>query len=104
MTEVKGQFFEDRRVPIDGIRFVDCTFVKSKLIFGASDTVSFDKCTFDECVWVFEGAALFTLQLLSALYSGLGIEGIRLVEAIVDGIRQGRVGQDLHRPEVAAVA
>ncbi len=104
MKVTRNQNYDDRRIPIDGVRFENCTFTKTKLIFAASDTVEFDNCTFNQCDWVFEGSALITLQLLSAIYSGLGIEGIRLVEAVVDGIRQGRLGQKLYVPASFAVA
>lgn len=104
MQLVKGRTYDDRRIPIDGIRYEDCTFARTKLIFRASDTVAFDNCTFTECEWIFEGPALTTLQLLSAIYNGLGVEGIRLVEAIVDAIRQGRLGQKRYQPDAVAVA
>ncbi len=104
MQVSRNQHYDDRRIPIDGIRFENCTFTKTKLIFHASDTVQFDNCRFIECDWIFEGAALITLQLLSAIYSGLGLEGIRLVEAVVDAIRQGHLGQKLYVPASVAVA
>ena len=104
MQVSRNQHYDDRRIPIDGVRFENCTFTKTRLTFNASDTVQFENCTFIECDWIFEGAALITLQLLSAIYSGLGIEGIRLVELVVDGIRQGRLGERLYAPASVAVA
>lgn len=104
MHVVKGKTYGAQRLPIDGGRFVDCTFNQTKLIFKACDTVAFEDCAFKECDWVFEGSALLTLQLLSGLYRGLGDEGTRLVEEIVESVKHGRFGHKLYSPVGAAVA
>ncbi len=81
------QSFSGEIVELDGNQFEDCTFTDCKLIFSALDRVSFNRCTFTECNWVFDGPAETTLSFLSDLYQGLGPEGRKLVELIVQGIR-----------------
>jgi hypothetical protein len=102
MNLVSGHTFEGRRFVIDGSRFVDCQFTRCKLIFRASDTVAFDGCTFTECDWVFEDAALLTLQFLSALRNGVGPEGVALVNEVFESVNEGKLGERLFAPQVAA--
>ncbi len=104
MQEIANRTYGMQRLPIDGTRFRACVFTHTKLIFTASDRVEFVDCTFNECDWVFEGSALITLQLLSGLYKGLGLEGEKLVDRIVADIKTGRLGLNLHVPTAAAVA
>lgn len=104
MELVRGKTFEQTRVPIDGVRFEDCTFKQTKLIFRAEGSVEFDRCTFDACEWVFEEAALSTLRFLSALYDGLDDKGHDLVGDVFEAVREGRLGAKLFQPEAVSAA
>jgi hypothetical protein len=104
MQWVRDKRFDNQRIPLDGVRFVGCVFAESKLIFTATEPVSFDKCTFISCDWVFEGPALATLQFLAVMYDGLGLEGPHLVQSIFDSIKQGAIGEKLFHPEPAQIA
>jgi len=95
METTRNQRFDNRRVPIDGIRFEDCTFTRTKLIYRGEAPVEFSGCTFDSCTWVFEGAANETLQFLSTLGLGLGADGQNLVTAIFESVREGTFGERL---------
>jgi hypothetical protein len=81
--------FIGQTVNLDGNRFVNCRFQDCQLVFYAYEPVSFDRCVFDECDWVFEGAADIMLSFLTALYHGLGKSGQDLVELIFDSVRNG---------------
>ena len=99
-NRIVDKHFENRRITIDGLEFIRCTFVQCKVIFKAADRFAFRDCTFTDCEWVVEAAALLTLQYLSVLYNGLGQEGQALVESIFESVRAGDLGEKLH---VAAV-
>ena len=99
-NRVVDKQFVNRRITIDGLEFVRCTFIQCKVIFKATDRFAFRDCTFTDCEWVVEAAALLALQYLSVLYNGLGQEGQALVESIFESVRVGDLGQKLH---VAAV-
>lgn len=104
MEIVRNQEFDNRRILIDGVRFENCVLSDTKLIYRAVDIVEFSGCTFNSCEWVFEDAALRTLQLLAALFDGLGIEGQHLVRAIFASIEEGQLGETLFHPEVVTAA
>lgn len=105
MEIVRNRSFDNRRIPIDGTRFEDCTFVQTKLIYLGEGPVEFSGCTFDACTWVFEGAAFETLQFLSTLNDRLGADGERLVTAIMGSVREGTLGERLMAvPDVASAA
>ena len=104
METVRNQTFDNRRIPIDGVRFENCVFSDTKLIYRAAAEVEFDGCTFGSCEWVFEDAALRTLQLLAALFDGLGIEGQHLVRAVFAAVEEGQLGEMLFHPTVASAA
>ena len=105
METVRDETFENRRIPIDGVRFEDCTFARTKLIYYGERPVEFSGCTFDSCTWVFEGAANETLQFLSTLSLGLGQDGQNLVTAIFKSVQEGTFGDRLTTiPAVADAA
>lgn len=93
--------FKGETVQLDGNQFVGCTFYDCKLVFYAYEPVSFDRCVFHECDWVFEGAADIMLSFLTALYHGLGVSGQKLVELIFQGIREKTF---VNEPPARAVA
>lgn len=95
METVKDQSFDNRRIPIDGVRFVDCTSTPTKLIYRGEAPVEISGCTFDSCTWVFEGAANETLQFLSTLSHRLGADGQNLVSAIFESVQEGTFGERL---------
>lgn len=104
MDLIRGKTYGQIRVPIDGVRFEECTFNQTKLIFRAEGSVEFDRCTFDACDWVFEDAALWTLQFLAALHDGLDDKGQDLVDDVFEAVREGRLGEKLFHPEIVSAA
>ncbi len=79
LTTIKDRIYENRRLTVDGGRFVRCRFVQSKIIYYATAEVSFEGCE-----WIFEDAADRTLRYLSMLQHQGGNEGKGVVAATVD--------------------
>jgi|SRR5689334_2185108 hypothetical protein len=87
-----NQQFRDENIHIDEDEYQFCRFQNCRIIFSGNGPARFSNCKFDECQWVFDGAAEETIQYLAALYSGLGAGGRALVEGVFQGIREGGVG------------
>jgi hypothetical protein len=66
---------------------VNCRFINCKLIYYATQEVSFEGCFFQGCDWIFEDAADRTLRYLAMLYRQGGPEGVGVFEATIDTLR-----------------
>lgn len=104
MEIVRDQKYDDRSVPVDGRRFESCVFDRSRLVFTGEGPVEFSGCTFIACNFVFDGAALDTLQYLATINDGLGVEGERLISSIFTSIQDGTLGEKLYASDVASAA
>lgn len=102
--EYIGTTFKNSREEIDGNSYHDCTFIRCRLVFSATAPVSITGCSFDNCDWVFDGAAELTLIYLSALYHGLGEHGPKLIDGLFESIRAGRPSNDITPAEPALTA
>lgn len=80
------EIFEDKSILLDGEHFEACTFTRCKLIFEGGMPPVLVQNNFNECMWVFDGAALRTIAFMSALYRGGAKE---LIEATFENIRNG---------------
>jgi len=83
LTTIKDRIYENRRLTVDGGRFIRCRFVQSKIIYDATAEVSFEECSFEGCDWVFQNAADRTLRYLSMLIHQGGVEGNAVVGATI---------------------
>lgn len=99
MRQIRNETFSHTLIELDGKHFIQCQFLQCKLVFTAYETVAFDGCVFDQCDWVFDGPAETTLKFLSALYAGLRPQGELLVEEILNGVRNGRIGDTINLRE-----
>lgn len=86
LITIKDRVYENRRLKVDGGRFVRCRFIKSKIIYSATQEVSFEDCEFEECDWIFEDAAERALLYLSMLLRHGGPEGQAVVAATIDAL------------------
>ncbi len=86
LTTIKDRIYDNRRLKVDGGRFVRCRFIGSKLIYYGSQEVFFEDCTFDGCDWVFQDAADRTLRYLSMLIHQGGEVGRAVVGATVSAL------------------
>lgn len=90
---VQDKHYTREVVYLDDTVFINCVFDHCKLIFTGEGRVSFDRCRFIFCQWVFDGPAENSLRFLSALYRGLGSEGRELVKGIFESIERGTVDE-----------
>src|SRR5688572_15167074 len=81
------QEFHDTTIMADGGIYTRCKFTRCRMVFSAAIPGHFEGCNFHECAWEFSGAALVTVQVMSAMYHG----GLRdVVEKIFESIRRPR--------------
>lgn len=90
---IRDEHYRRQIVYLDDTVFINCIFDDCKLIFTGRGRVSFDRCTFIFCQWVFDGPAENTLLFLSAIFRGLGEEGRKLVRGIFESIEMGTVDE-----------
>ncbi len=100
----EGKTFEDQTIAIDGNQYINCTFIKCRIIFTGFEEGVFDECKFISCDWGFSGPAVNTLNYLAAIYNGLGENGHEMVEGIFESIRRGivKTGELLASPNEPA--
>lgn len=77
--------FSGERVVLDHNSYEGCLFRDCKIVYGAKGRVKLDSCTFENCSYVFDGAAQDTLLFLTGLYQ---IDR-RAIEATFENIRLG---------------
>ncbi|PSQ80663.1 MAG: hypothetical protein BRD40_04145 [Bacteroidetes bacterium QS_1_65_9] len=87
---VSGESFDGERLVIDGKHFEDCHFETCTLVYRGGVPPNFVRCDFAAPHFAFEGAAQSTLQLMSAIYSGIDE---RIIEKTFDEIRKGFGGR-----------
>lgn len=85
-TEVHGEGYSNERIVIDGKHFEDCSFETCTLVYRGGVPPNFVQCDFAAPRFVFEEAAQNTIQLMSAIYSGIDK---RIIEKTFDEIRKG---------------
>jgi hypothetical protein len=59
--------FENTTVRLDGNEFIECSFVRCKLLFGGQSVPVTRGCTMTECEMQFVGASQLTIHLLSLM-------------------------------------
>ena len=67
LQEVRGKTYRDDTVHLDGVRFVDCIFIRCNLVYAGGEHAFGGGITMDQCVWKFEGAAARTITILSRI-------------------------------------
>jgi len=102
----ENETFRGRTIEIDGNQYINCTFIKCRIVFTGFEEGVFDECKFIRCDWGFSGPAVSTLNYLAAIYNGLGENGQDMVEGIFESIRRGIVtsGELLSSPTVSPPA
>ncbi len=91
MDTFENHKFENTDVRLDGNKYINCTFKRCHLIYGAKGVVTLDGCSFHECKWSFVDAAAMTINFMAGLYHGTGTGGKDLVEKTFENIRKGRL-------------
>ena len=65
-------FSESDIIQTDGGHFIGCTFDGSILQYGGGEHPKFEDCTLDEVSWLFNQAALRTIQFLQTINASDG--------------------------------
>jgi hypothetical protein len=79
--------FENQDVVLDFHEFDNCRFTNCKMFIHGYGAFSLISCHFDQCKFLFAGAAVTTLAVLTKMYHG----GFReLVEPALENIRQNK--------------
>ena len=67
MTEVRGHTYTNKEaINVDGVTFIGCRFESAILRYAGGPHPAFEDCTFGDMAWIFDDAALRTIQLLQA--------------------------------------
>lgn len=92
LADVRGEQFEKTDVRLDGNAYHGCTFVRCRVIYAAESSTRLHGVAFEECEFVFEGAALRGLEYLQSLYHGGGDAGPVVVREFTRLLERGVVG------------
>ncbi|GGC91256.1 hypothetical protein [Chelatococcus reniformis] len=68
----EGERFQQVRVDIDGVQFVNCTFDSCALIYRGGPLPMFTNCTFSNPQFAFDDAAKRTVTLLRSMATPAG--------------------------------
>ena len=83
MAEFLGKDFDNETVQIDGNRYTQCSFKSCKLVYRGGDMPLFEGCKLDFCTWLWEDAAIRTIEFLRGINQGLGRMGMTLVDEVL---------------------
>ena len=61
------QTFESSTIHLDGNEFIECSFVRCKLLFGGQSVPVTRNCQMTDCEMQFVGASHLTIRLLSLM-------------------------------------
>lgn len=76
---IEGKEFTGVDVPLDGKAYIRCTFRSCRFVFRATGGFDLDNSHIGaECVFVFAGHALDTLNAMKAIY-GMGPFGVATI-------------------------
>ena len=92
----EGKTFLGETISLDYNDFVKCEFRDCNLIYHGFGTVGIVDCSFYLVRWTFSDAASHTIDFLTALYSGSGEGGKKLIESTFANIRSGKIP---HKPQ-----
>lgn len=85
--ELNGEKISNKQIILDGNQFVDCEISNSILIYKGGVLPVLRDCNINDCQWNFSDQAANTLQFLSAMYNGMGMGGMDIVDQTIVNIR-----------------
>lgn len=84
----QGEKFQETREILDGNDYENCTFRDCKLVFNGGPIPTIVGCEFFESGFEFGDAAGRTVNLMHAIYHGMGPGGKRLIEQSFTDLRE----------------
>ncbi len=85
--ELSGETINSKQINLDGNSFIDCEITNSVLIYKGGPLPLLKDCRINDCQWSFAGEAANTLQFMAAMYSGMGVGGMDLIDQTISNIR-----------------
>ncbi len=85
--ELNGEKISNKQIVLDGNSFVDCEISNSILIYKGGVLPVLRDCKINDCQWNFSDQAANTLQFLAAMYNGMGMGGMDIVDQTIVNIR-----------------
>lgn len=85
--ELNGEKIDKKQITLDGNSFVDCEISNSILIYKGGVLPVLRDCKINDCQWNFSDQAANTLQFLAAMYNGMGMGGMDIVDQTIVNIR-----------------
>ncbi len=84
MPKAKDKTVTKETVDLDDGDYENCIFEECQMVYSGGALLRLVGCTFDNCSWVFDGAAGRTIRLMGALYrAGAGA----MIEVTFEKIR-----------------
>ena len=78
VTTNRGSTYHDATLHLDGNVYEECIFIKCQLVYSGTGPVGLRGCTFEDCVFGFEGAAPRVVEFLNALAGDPGLRSALL--------------------------
>lgn len=103
MIENINNSYSGARVRIDNQIFKNCIFSNCVIEYAAEGPISLSGCTFNNCQWVFVGAAQSTLNFMQTMYHSMGDFGRGMIESTFDNIKNAGAPESGARPEEAPI-
>ena len=72
MAELRDRTFDGETLETDGNHYLDCAFRETTFVYRGGAHPRFDRCSFHNCGWHFDGAALTTIQFLQQMQAAPG--------------------------------
>ncbi|MEM8500431.1 MAG: hypothetical protein AAF542_20615 [Pseudomonadota bacterium] len=85
--ELNGEKIDKKQITLDGNSFIDCEISNSILIYKGGVLPVLRDCKINDCQWNFSDQAANTLQFLAAMYNGMGMGGMDIVDQTIVNIR-----------------
>lgn len=98
--ELNGEKISNKQVTLDGNSFIDCEISSCVLVYKGGTLPVLRDCQINDCQWNFSDQAANTLQFMSAMYNGMGMGGMEIVDQTIINIRNNT----LVTPQQAAQA
>ena len=87
MKKISNKSFENQLVKLDDRYYENCIFKNCIIEYSGSSYIGLENNNFYECRWSFAGPAGQTLAFLRILYTQMGEDGRKIVDATFDKIK-----------------
>ena len=98
--ELNGEKIDGKQVTLDGNTFISCEISNSVLVYKGGVLPIMRDCQINDCQWNFSDQAANTLQFMAAMYSGMGLGGMDIIDQTISNIRNN----SLQTPQAVSAA